>query len=92
MNYVSLIAWCPDDTCLLDSSSEACTMAIPVGRADSDLRTESTLGNNDVLAMRLATTARRRADGLYPISYIRVGDLVMDDLLGLPGNDPGAAR
>ena len=64
----------------------------PVGGADSDLRPESTLGNNDVLAMRLATTARRSADGLYPISYIRVGGLAMDDLLGLPGNDPGAAR
>jgi len=26
----------------------------PVGRADPDLRPESILGNNDVLAMRLA--------------------------------------
>lgn len=67
-------------------------MAISAGGAALDLRPESTLGNNDVLAMRLATTARSRADGLYLISYIRVGDLFMDDLLGLPGNDPGAAR
>ena len=35
-------------------------MTIPVGRADSDLRPESILGNNDVLAMRLAITAWRK--------------------------------
>jgi hypothetical protein len=29
-------------------------MASPAGRADSDLQPESILGNNDVLAMRLA--------------------------------------
>ena len=30
-------------------------MTIPAGRANSDLRPKSTLGNNDVLAMRLAS-------------------------------------
>ena len=61
--------------------------------ADSDLRPQSTLGDNDVLAMRLAWKPCDVAlMASAPIRYIRVGGLAMDDPLGLPGNDPGAAR
>jgi hypothetical protein len=67
-------------------------MPSAAGLADSDLRPERILGDNDVLAMRLAWKLCGVAlMASAPISYIRVGGLAMDDPLGLPGNDPGAA-